>query len=134
MSQSFRNVPAVLVLALNRVRITRWVPEKLSQVYEFPEGFDATPYPSADACQFGPWTYTLYSLIVHQGTLRYGGYYVFLRPTKDGPFYKFDNDIVTPATLEEAINANFGGTASPQNASAYILIYIRKSRLQVLVE
>jgi ubiquitin carboxyl-terminal hydrolase 7 len=132
----FQTFPPVLVLRLKwwRYNIERDLLEKLSHYYEFPEEFNASPYLSADVCQPGPWTYTLYGVIMHHGNMDAGYFYAFLRPTKDGPFYKFDNDQVTPATLMDVKDANFEGMAGPYSRTPAILIYIRKSRLDVLEE
>jgi ubiquitin carboxyl-terminal hydrolase 7 len=107
----FETFPPVLHLYLKRFEydISRGAMEKLNDYYEFPEEFDATPYLSADADKSEPWTYLLVGVIVHDGDINRGSYYAFLRPTKDGPFYKFNDDRVTRATLKEAMDENFGG-------------------------
>jgi ubiquitin carboxyl-terminal hydrolase 7 len=135
----FEMFPPVLHLHLKRYQydISRNAMAKLHDYFEFPEEFDATPYLSAGADKSESWTYFLVGIIVHDGDIDKGRYYAFLRPAKHGPFYKFDNDRVTRATLKEAINDNFGGKARPPFAegdsakkfSAYMLVYIRKSRL-----
>jgi ubiquitin carboxyl-terminal hydrolase 7 len=132
----FETFPPVLHLHLKRYRydISRGVMVKLHDYFEFPEEFDAAPYLSAGADKSEPWTYLLFGVIVHDGDIHRGSYYAFLRPAKHGPFYKFSDDQVTRATLKEAIQENFGGKntneGSPANqASAYMLVYIRKSKL-----
>ena len=130
----FESFPPVLCLSLKRFQYDSGgvITVKLHDYYEFPEEFDATPYLSADAEKSEPWTYLLVGIIVHDGSIDAGRSYAFMRPAKDGQFYKFDDDRVTPATLKEAMNQNFGGgDNNPIGGikSAYLLTYIRKSRL-----
>ena len=81
---------------------------------------------------------------VHSGDLNAGHYYAFLRPTKDGHFYKFDDDKVIRATNKETLEENFGGEyangagmrqpytrnySTKRSMNAYMLVYIRKSRI-----
>jgi ubiquitin carboxyl-terminal hydrolase 7 len=136
----FESFPPVLNISLKRYQydLSRDVLVKLNDYHEFPEEFDAAPYLSAAADKSEPWTYLLVGVIVHDGDLNHGSYYAYVRPAKNGQFYKFLDDRVTPATLKEAINENFGGddtNPTKKNKTAYILTYIRKSRLdQVLGE
>jgi ubiquitin carboxyl-terminal hydrolase 7 len=132
----FEKFPPVLHLHLKRFQydITRGAMVKLNDYFEFPEEFDAAPYLYAGADKSEPWTYLLVGIIVHDGDINGGSYYAFLRPAKHGPFYKFSDDLVTRATLKETIQDNFGGNSMnggyPANkASAYMLVYIRKSKL-----
>lgn len=78
----------------------------------------------------------LYSVLVHSGDLNAGHYYAFLRPEKDGHFFKFDDDRVTRATLRETMDDNFGeepeqvrtikSNPIKRTTNAYMLVYIRK--------
>ena len=149
----FEKLPLVLHLQLKRFEYNfeSDVMTKVYDRYEFPEVWDATPYMSKTADKSEPYTYQLHGVLVHSGDLNAGHYYSFLRPTKHGHFYKFDDDRVTRATNKEAVEENFGGDFAQQNGfagqrnpytrtwskqrfmSAYMLVYIRESRLdQVL--
>ena len=93
----------------------------------------------------------MYSVLVHSGDFNAGHYYAFLKPDKDGKWYKFDDDRVTPATLKEVLDENYGGDLSNMNGagvfknpyarqmslkrsmSAYMLVYLRKSRLDEIL-
>ena len=132
----FQNFPPVLVLQLKWWRyMERYRMESIFQDYEFPEEFNATPYLfSPGTYQPESWTYTLYGVIMHRGDISRGYYNAFLRPTKDGPFYKFDNHRVTRTTLKDMKDANFGERAGLYSWKPSILIYIRKSRLDALLE
>jgi ubiquitin carboxyl-terminal hydrolase 7 len=117
---------------------------KINDRYEFPETFDAAPYLSDEADKSESWVYQLHGVLVHSGDLNAGHYYAFIKPAKDGWFYKYDDDKVTKATMREVLEDNFGGEyllpngsvamrsrAKPmiRQMSAYMLVYIRQSRL-----
>ncbi|KAL8837295.1 MAG: hypothetical protein Q9170_002590 [Blastenia crenularia] len=145
----FESFPQVLHLQLKRFEydINRDAMMKVNDRYEFPEVFDATPYLSEGADRSEPYIYQLHGVLVHSGDLTAGHYYAFLKPTVDGHFYKFDDDKVIRATLKEALEENFGGDyanmvnghagvrnpytrtfSTKRSMSAYMLVYIRKSR------
>ncbi|KAI4256997.1 MAG: hypothetical protein LQ352_001825, partial [Teloschistes flavicans] len=145
----FETFPQVLHLQLKRFEydIERDAMMKVNDRYEFPEVFDAAPYLSDGADKSEPYLYQLHGVLVHSGDLTAGHYYAFLKPTSDGHFYKFDDDKVTRATLKEALEENFGGDyanmanghagvrnpytrtlSTKRSMSAYMLVYIRKSR------
>ncbi|KAH7353142.1 hypothetical protein BKA66DRAFT_277895 [Pyrenochaeta sp. MPI-SDFR-AT-0127] len=151
----FESFPPVLHLQLKRFEydFQRDAMMKVNDRYEFPEIWDAAPYLSDGADRSESWVYHLHGVLVHSGDLNAGHYYAFLKPTKDGHYYKFDDDRVTRATLREALEENFGGDYAQANGnagqrnpytrawsakrsmSAYMLVYIRETRLdQVLME
>ncbi|KAF5005389.1 hypothetical protein FDECE_8153 [Fusarium decemcellulare] len=143
----FTSFPDVLHLQLKRFEydIQRDMMMKINDRYEFPDVFDAAPYLSEDADKSVSWTYQLHSVLVHSGDLNAGHYYAFLKPEQDGWFYKYDDDKVTKATMREVMEENFGGEYRTANGyqraplqkktpimrqnSAYMLVYIRQSRL-----
>ncbi|PSS00784.1 hypothetical protein BD289DRAFT_458371 [Coniella lustricola] len=142
----FMGFPDVLHLQLKRFEYDymRDTMTKINDRYEFPEIFDASPYLSEDADKSQPWTYQLHGVLVHSGDLNAGHYYAFLKPNKEGWFYKYDDDKVTKATRREVLEDNFGGEyRQPPNVrnpvqrkapimrpnSAYMLVYIRQSKL-----
>jgi ubiquitin carboxyl-terminal hydrolase 7 len=142
----FETFPDVLHLQLKRFQydIDRDAMMKLNQYHEFPESFDAFPYLSDDAKEdlSESWEYQLHGVLVHSGDLNAGHYYAFIKPTKDGWFYKYDDDRVTKATMKEVLDDNYGGYFKDlrgnvqlvkghpvaRQMSAYMLVYIRKSR------
>ncbi|CAI6294669.1 unnamed protein product [Periconia digitata] len=145
----FDTFPEVLHLQLKRFEydINRDAMMKVNDRYEFPEIWDASPYLSNNADRSEPYVYHLHGVLVHSGDLNAGHYYAFLKPSKEGHFYKFDDDRVTQATKREALEENFGGDYTQPNGnvgqrnpytrtwsakrsmSAYMLVYIRESRL-----
>jgi ubiquitin carboxyl-terminal hydrolase 7 len=141
----FESFPEVLNLQLKRFQydIERDAMMKINDRYEFPETFDATPYLSDEADKSEPYIYQLHSVLVHSGDLNAGHYYAFIKPTKEGWFYKYDDDRVTKATMREVLEDNYGGeyvTENPREPtqrktspvmrqnSAYMLVYIRQTR------
>lgn len=142
----FESFPDVLNLQLKRFQydVERDAMMKINDRYEFPETFDASPYLSEEADKSEPYIYQLHSVLVHSGDLNAGHYYAFIKPSKDGWFYKYDDDKVTKATMREVLEDNYGGEYLPPNGhvpalqkgtplmrqnSAYMLVYIRQSRL-----
>ncbi|KAI9822475.1 MAG: hypothetical protein M1827_000194 [Pycnora praestabilis] len=150
----FESFPQILHLQLKRFEydINRDAMMKVNDRYEFPEFFDAAPYLSDDADKSEPYVYHLHGVLVHSGDFNAGHYYAFLKPTKDGHFYKFDDDRVTRATMKEALEENFGGDyasipngnsgvrnpytrtlSTKRSMSAYMLVYIRQTRLSAVL-
>jgi len=141
----FETFPEVLHLQLKRFQydIERDAMMKINDRYEFPETFDAAPFLAEDADKSESWVYQLHGVLVHSGDLNAGHYYAFIKPTKDGWFYRYDDDRVTKATMREVLEDNFGGAyldprgqmvkvkAKPamRHNSAYMLVYIRQSRV-----
>lgn len=153
----FESFPPVLHLQLKRFEydINRDAMMKVNDRHEFPAEFDAAQYLSDEADRSESWMYQLHGVLVHSGDFNAGHYYAFLKPDKDGFFYKFDDDRVTRATMKETLDENFGGEyaaslangglgqrqpymrgfSTKRSMNAYMLVYIRKTRLdQVLVE
>lgn len=142
----FESFPEVLHLQLKRFQydVERDAMMKINDRYEFPEAFDAAPYLTDKADKTEPWIYKLHGVLVHSGDLNAGHYYAFIKPNKEGWFYKYDDDKVTKATMREVLEDNFGGEYIQPNGvphrakggkpimrqnSAYMLVYIRESRL-----
>lgn len=151
----FESFPPVLHLQLKRFEydVNRDAMMKVNDRHEFPEEIDLAPYLSEEADKSESWLYQLHGVLVHSGDFNAGHYYAFLKPKKDGFFYKFDDDRVTRATMKEVLEENYGGEytnvangglgqrqpylrgySTKRSMSAYMLVYIRKSRLdEVLV-
>lgn len=143
----FQSFPDVLHLQLKRFEydIQRDMMMKINDRYEFPDVFDAAPYLNEDADKSESWMYQLHGVLVHSGDLNAGHYYAFIKPNKDGWFYKYDDDKVTKATSREVLEENYGGeeripsgytrAGFPKKApairqnSAYMLVYIRQTKV-----
>ncbi|KAJ6785782.1 hypothetical protein PWT90_03040 [Aphanocladium album] len=147
----FNSFPDVLHLQLKRFEydIQRDMMMKINDRYEFPDVFDAAPYLNDDADRSESWAYQLHGVLVHSGDLNAGHYYAFIKPNKDGWFYKYDDDKVTKATSREVLEENYGGeehipngfTRAPtqkkaptiRQNSAYMLVYIRQTRVDKIL-
>lgn len=151
----FESFPNVLHLQLKRFEydFNRDAMMKVNDRYEFPDVWDATPYLDEHADTSEPYIYHLHGVLVHSGDLNAGHYYAFLKPDKNGQFYRFDDDRVTRATRREAIDDNFGGDyatngingslkgqnpytrqwSTKRSNNAYMLVYIRESRLDKII-
>ncbi|CAG9584457.1 unnamed protein product [Danaus chrysippus] len=86
-----------------------------------------------------PAHYTLHAVLVHSGDNHGGHYVVFINPKGDGKWCKFDDDVVSRCSKQEAIEYNFGGKEdAPHQArratSAYMLIYIQTSQLKYVLQ
>ncbi|XP_060521700.1 ubiquitin carboxyl-terminal hydrolase 7 isoform X3 [Cylas formicarius] len=82
-----------------------------------------------------PANYTLHAVLVHSGDNHGGHYVVFINPKGDSKWCKFDDDVVSRCTKQEAIDHNYGGHDEDMNmtvkhcTNAYMLVYIRDSEL-----
>lgn len=149
----FTSFPPVLHLQLKRYDFDfiREMMVKINDRYEFPTEIDLAPYLDDSIVPDESCEYALHGVLVHCGDLNIGHYYALIKPEKDGHWFKFDDERVTQATMKEVLEDNFGGDPSPADAmktrtsrlapsykrhtSAYMLVYIRKSRLdEILVQ
>ncbi|XP_050346295.1 ubiquitin carboxyl-terminal hydrolase 7-like isoform X1 [Nymphalis io] len=83
--------------------------------------------------------YTLHAVLVHSGDNHGGHYVVFINPKGDGKWCKFDDDVVSRCSKQEAIEYNFGGKEDApylarRATSAYMLIYIQTSQLKYVLQ
>lgn len=144
----FESFPPVLHLHLKRFEYDfhRDAMMKVNDRHAFPMEFDAAPYLSKDADMSESWMYQLHGVLVHSGDFNAGHYYAFLKPTKDGYWYRFDDDRVNRATDREVLDENYGGEyelangaagirqpytrslSTKRSMNAYMLVYIRKTR------
>ncbi|XP_065341533.1 ubiquitin carboxyl-terminal hydrolase 7 isoform X2 [Cloeon dipterum] len=87
-----------------------------------------------------PANYTLHAVLVHSGDNHGGHYVVFINPKGDGKWCKFDDDVVSRCTKQEAIENNYGGQDDDMNmtvkhcTNAYMLVYIRDSELKNVLQ
>jgi ubiquitin carboxyl-terminal hydrolase 7 len=92
--------------------------------------------------------YHLHGVLVHSGDLHGGHYFALIKPEKDGRWFKFDDDRVTPVTDKEVLEDNYGGDTVnglvPQQhrqqarslkkfTNAYMLVYIKEEELSTVL-
>lgn len=112
----FLKLPQVLQLHLKRFEYdcTRFTMVKINDRYEFDTEIDLSKFVENSD---GNDIYVLHSVLVHIGDVNGGHYHVFIRPEipidengqeKPSQWLKFDDEAVTRATEEHAVQDNFG--------------------------
>ncbi|KAI9009915.1 hypothetical protein CLU79DRAFT_839835 [Phycomyces nitens] len=153
----FESFPPVLHLQLKRFEydMKRDSMVKINDHHEFPESINLDTYCSkSGGDEAGPFDYTLYGVLVHSGDLDGGHYFALIKPEKNGKWFRFDDDRVTPVTLKEVYQDNFGdeplrGSNDPSTldgkmrngsaqslkrfTNAYMLVYIRTSKVDEIL-
>ncbi|XP_034830302.1 ubiquitin carboxyl-terminal hydrolase 7-like [Maniola hyperantus] len=135
----FDTFPPVLHLHLLRFQYDpqSGAPVKFNDRFEFYQEINLDQY--LQEVPQTPAHYTLHAVLVHSGDNHGGHYIVFINPKGDGKWCKFDDDVVSRCTKQEAIEYNFGGKEEvphlPRRAtSAYMLIYIQTSQLKYVLQ
>jgi ubiquitin carboxyl-terminal hydrolase 7 len=140
---SFKNFPPVLCLQLKRFEYSVKVDAnvKLNDEYAFYPVLDLSKY-VVEPESGTSYVYHLHAVLVHSGDVHGGHYYGFLRTEAKSRWHKFDDDHVTKATEQEAIDDNFGGVeetelhldagrkftnARTKFSNAYMLVYVRET-------
>lgn len=135
---TFEHFPPVLHLHLLRFQYDPITDTnvKINDRFEFPEHLDLDEYLTAVGNNSA--TYTLHAVLVHSGDNHGGHYVVFINPKGDGKWCKFDDDVVSGCTKQEAIDLNFGGNDDDIGVkhctNAYMLVYIRDSELPKVLQ
>jgi len=108
---------------------------KINDYFEYFPTLNMEKYIAKDGNQKGC-IYDLYGVLVHSGGSMCGHYYAFLRTSTEPQWYRFDDQKVSLATDEEAINGNFGGKDSSGDKcfSGYMLIYVRREDAPAIFE
>ncbi|KAI9006948.1 ubiquitin carboxyl-terminal hydrolase 5 [Hyaloraphidium curvatum] len=135
----FQSFPPVLHLQLKRFDydMQRDAMVKINDRFEFPDKIDLKGFMSEDA-EPGDYVYHCHGVLVHSGDVHGGHYSAFIKPEKDGRWYKFDDDKVTPVAIKDVYEENFGGESphlrpgmkpTKRFTNAYMLVYIRESEM-----
>ncbi|KAJ3194436.1 hypothetical protein HK101_002705 [Irineochytrium annulatum] len=140
---TFTEYPPVLHLQLKRFEydIERDAMVKINDRYEFPPEVELRDF-LAETANVPSQKYILHGVLVHSGDLHGGHYCAFLRPEKNGKWFKFDDDRVIPVTEKEVMEDNYGGEFAPRSGvrgnkrftNAYMLVYIRESDLDRVLD
>ncbi|ULT89294.1 hypothetical protein L5515_007887 [Caenorhabditis briggsae] len=137
----FVELPPVLHVQLMRFQYCG-VEQKINERFSFPEKMNLS-----NCCELGPMlneedcVYSLHAVLVHSGEFHGGHYVTYINvnlhesavdPTATAKWCKFDDDVVSRTTTDDAIVSNFGGEKA-MNSSAYMLVYVRDNAIdQVL--
>ena len=150
----FESFPPVLHLQLKRFEydMQRDTMVKINDRHEFPFELDLGDYLDENAERDNNYVYKLHGVLVHAGDLHGGHYFALIKPEKDGKWFKYDDDRVTPVTDKEVLEDNYGGELpsptgnQPRNANnnqarpakrftnAYMLVYIRESAIDEVLQ
>ncbi|KAJ6659719.1 hypothetical protein lerEdw1_018434 [Lerista edwardsae] len=135
----FLTLPPVLHLQLMRFMYDPQTDQniKINDRFEFPDQLPLDEFlqktDPKDAA-----SYILHAVLVHSGDNHGGHYVVYLNPKGDGKWCKFDDDVVSRCTKEEAIEHNYGGHDDDLSVrhctNAYMLVYIRESKLSEVLQ
>lgn len=142
----FQSFPPVLHLQLRRFEydVEKDALVKINDRHEFPFSIDLEEFLDESADRSVSHNYKLHGVLVHSGDLHGGHYFALIKPEKDGRWFKFDDDRVTPVTDKEVLEDNYGGDMlngliPPQQrtqartlkkfTNAYMLVYVRESDL-----
>ncbi|KAL7979055.1 hypothetical protein Chor_015079 [Crotalus horridus] len=135
----FLTLPPVLHLQLMRFMYDPQTDQniKINDRFEFPDQLPLDEFlqktDPKDAAN-----YILHAVLVHSGDNHGGHYVVYLNPKGDGKWCKFDDDVVSRCTKEEAIEHNYGGHDDDLSVrhctNAYMLVYIRESKLSEVLQ
>lgn len=149
----FKKFPPVLHLQLMRFQYDPYTDSnvKINDKFQFSEKLDLTSFEqdaqvemtdeSSNTPSEDKPVYKLHAVLVHSGEHHGGHYVAYIDPKCTGKWFKFDDDIVSPVSSREAIEANYGGEADErstlsllqkgrENTNAYMLIYVRECHVQ----
>ena len=121
---------------------------QINDRHEFPYEIDLQEYLDESADRSEPHVYRLHGVLVHSGDLHGGHYFALIKPDKDTRWLKYDDDRVTPVTDKEVLDDNYGGESTngllqyqrqqvrtmKRFTNAYMLVYIRESKLDDVLE
>lgn len=149
----FESFPDVLHVQLKRYEYDFETDNmvKIHDRYEFFDEIDLKPYISKNAEFYDEnWNYKLHGVLVHQGDVSVGHYYAMIKPTNENKWFKFDDDRVSRVTPNTVFEEGFG-CGPPENitkqmtrdeyqnyivrhhTSAYMLVYIRESKIPIVL-
>ncbi|KAF8319268.1 cysteine proteinase [Clavulina sp. PMI_390] len=144
----FQSFPPVLHLQLKRFEydMQRDAMVKINDRHEFPFEIDLAEFLDEAADRSESHVYRLHGVLVHSGDLHGGHYFALIKPDRETRWLKYDDDRVTPVTDKEVLEENYGGevlnnllpqaqqrnqarNAVKRFTNAYMLVYIRESRI-----
>ncbi|KAI7901480.1 uncharacterized protein BX663DRAFT_487626 [Cokeromyces recurvatus] len=106
----FESFPPVLHLQLKRFEydMQRDTMVKINDHHVFPDQINLDEFCSTPCLKKEERNYILHGVLVHSGDIDGGHYFALLKPEKNGKWFRFDDDRVTPVTLREVFEDNYG--------------------------
>jgi ubiquitin C-terminal hydrolase len=150
----FEKLPKILLVQLKRFKYNECEMEKVHHAIEYPDEIDMSRYYALKMGKNGEieysndLTYTLYAVVVHQGQINSGHYYVFIKDYRSQRWIKFNDKTVTYANAKEVFEQNYGGEfeeivvkdqeiqviTKESDRSAYILVYVQKDHQHIIFD
>lgn len=160
----FSDFPKVLMFQLKRFEYNpiKDSMEKINEMFEFPDQLNLDEFvldkdPNSNENekineenkQKIKYEYSLYSVVVHKGTIDRGHYYAFIKPENQNQWYQFNDEIVRKADSYEVFANNYGGhfkifrhkergiineITQKSDGNAYLLVYIRYDLLGEILQ
>jgi hypothetical protein len=144
----FIKLPNVLILQLKRFEYnpTTFELEKINDRFEYYDQINMDKYIKIDnGVDSTGNTYSLYSVLVHSGSVNFGHYYCYCKVS--GNWLKFNDAIVKFAEIYEVFENNFGGECYlykyinnsirqfpiKSDSNAYVLVYIKDSEAETIL-
>ncbi|EYB93160.1 hypothetical protein Y032_0185g1022 [Ancylostoma ceylanicum] len=140
----FVSFPPVLHLQLMRFQYDATLDAnvKINDKFAFPDKLCLNEFVEGNGEDY---TYCLHAVLVHSGDFHGGHYVVFintgLRPPGEKykpKWCKFDDDVVSRATVREAVMANYGGDDGESTGrtytNAYMLVYVRQTCIGMSID
>jgi len=146
----FKRFPPVLHLQLRRFEydVEKDALVKINDRHEFPFEIDLAEFLDEEERPASPSVYKLHGVLVHSGDLHGGHYFALIKPEKDGRWFKFDDDRVTPVTDKEVTEDNYGGDmlnglatqhqrtqarSMKKFTNAYMLVYVKEDQVDTVL-
>jgi ubiquitin carboxyl-terminal hydrolase 7 len=138
----FEIIPPILFSQLKRFKYDSENLIKINSQVQFTERLDLSSYYKRTRAEES--VHVLYSVLVHEGNIHSGHYYVFIRDFIKRRWLKFNDTKVTIVREQEVFDKNFGGSGEnirittegeikmeneQKKRTAYILIYVQESRI-----
>lgn len=101
---SMRTLPIVASFHLKRFEHSSLIDKKISTFIAFPAELDMAPFMSKKSDRFCDFTYSLYAVINHVGSLDAGHYTAYVRHQKDC-WVKCDDHTITSASLQQVLDS-----------------------------
>ncbi|OIR57175.1 MAG: uncharacterized protein A8A55_2070 [Amphiamblys sp. WSBS2006] len=125
---SFKKLPPVLMLTVQRYGQDGGNTKKLCDDYAFPEVLGMGKYLSRNSEHREPQKYVLVGVISHTGSLDYGHYVSFIRDPKRKKWFLFDDEVVRCVSSNEAVEGNYG--SENNRRCGYMLAYVREADIE----